>query len=131
MNREKGLAYCGLACCICSENETCAGCRKDGCNNKDWCKHFKCCKEKHLNGCWECEAFPCGDHSGGTYMHDKIRIHAFTEFIRRYGEEKLLNCLERIVKAGILYHYKGQLTGDYDQCKTVEEVIRMLEGNYD
>ena len=23
---EKGIAYCGLACCLCSHNEACPGC---------------------------------------------------------------------------------------------------------
>jgi NifB/MoaA-like Fe-S oxidoreductase len=27
----KQIAYCGLACCMCSENESCVGCRNDGC----------------------------------------------------------------------------------------------------
>jgi len=43
MNREKGLAYCGLACLICGENEMCAGCRNAGCKNKERCKHFNGC----------------------------------------------------------------------------------------
>ncbi len=122
MNREKGLAYCGLACCVCSENKLCAGCRNDGCKNKEWCKHFNCCKEKGLNGCWECDEFPCGG------MHYKVRILAFTEYIRQNGEEKMFNCLERNEKKGVLYHYPGQLVGDYDKCETVDDVIEMLKG---
>jgi len=122
VNREKGLAYCGLACCACDKNETCAGCRNAGCENKEWCKHFNCCKEKGLNGCWECGAFSCGG------MHDKPRVRAFAEYIKRNGEEKLLDCLERNEKLGIFYHYAGQLIGDYDKCETVDEVMAMLEG---
>lgn len=97
MNREKGLAYCGLACLICGENEMCAGCRNAGCKNKERCKHFNGCKEKGLNGCWECEEFPC---SG---MHDKVRVLAFAQFIKQHGEEKLIDCLERNEKAGIIF----------------------------
>ena len=122
MKREKGLAYCGLACCICGENENCAGCRNAGCKNKEWCKHFNCCKEKGLNGCWECDEFPCGG------MHDKIRVRAFAEFIKKNGEEKMMDCLEHNERLGIAYHYAGQYEGDYDKCKTVEDVIKMLEG---
>ena len=121
MNREKGISYCGLACCICNENETCAGCRSDGCENKDWCKHFKCCKEKKLCGCWECDSFPCGG------MHAKIRVLAFAEFIKQNGENKMLDCLEKNEKAGMVYHYRGKLVGDYDKCKTVDEIFKMLE----
>ena len=122
MNHEKGLAYCGLACCVCSENETCAGCRNEGCKNKEWCKHFNCCKEKGLNGCWECSKFPCGG------MHDKVRVFAFAEFIKQDGEKKMMDCLERNEKQGVVYHYPGQITGDYDKYKTVEEIVAMLRG---
>ena len=122
MRREKGLAYCGLACCVCDKNETCAGCRNAGCTNKEWCKHFSCCKEKGLNGCWECDEFPCGG------MHEKVRVLAFAEFIKQNGEEIMLECLERNKKAGIVYHYHGQLDGDYDKCKTVDAVMKILEG---
>jgi len=122
MNREKGLAYCGLACCACGENETCVGCRNAGCKNKEWCKHFNCCKEKGLNGCWECDEFPCGG------MHDKVRVFAFAQFIKQYGEDKTIDCLEYNEKNGVVYHYQGQLVGDYDKCETVDRVIKMLEG---
>ncbi len=121
MNKEKGFAYCGLACCICSENTTCAGCRNEGCKDKDWCKNFNCCKAKGLNGCWECTDFPC---TGS--MLDKIRIRTFSEFIRDYGEEKLITCLERNEKAGMVYHYSGKLTGDYDIPQTEEGIIELI-----
>ncbi len=121
MNKEKGFAYCGLACCICSENTTCAGCRNEGCKDKDWCKNFNCCKSKGLNGCWECTDFPC---TGS--MLDKIRIRTFSEFIRDYGEEKLITCLERNEKAGMVYHYSGKLTGDYDIPQTEEGIIELI-----
>ena len=122
MNRGKGLAYCGLACCACDKNDTCAGCRDAGCTGKEWCKHRNCCIEKGLSGCWECGEFPCGG------MHDKIRVFAFAEFIRQNGEDKMMDCLERNEKSGIVYHYPGQLDGDYEKCKTVDEVMKMLEG---
>jgi hypothetical protein len=75
MKREIDLAYCGLACCVCSAKETCAGCRNLGCKSMESCKHFDCCREKGFSGCWECNEFPCGG------MHDKVRVRAFVEFI--------------------------------------------------
>ena len=119
MNHEKGLAYCGLACCVCS-NKACAGCRNAECENKEWCKHFNCCKDKGISGCWECEEFPCGG------MREKVRVLAFAEFIKQNGEEKMMRCLEQNKNNGIVYHYQGQHIGDYDQCETVDEVIDML-----
>lgn len=57
----KAIAFCGLACCVCSENKGCVGCQDGGCESHGWCKNYNCCKEKGLNGCWECSEFPCTD----------------------------------------------------------------------
>lgn len=122
MDQSKGLAYCGLACCVCGENETCAGCRNEGCTDRNWCKNFTCCREKKLHGCWECESFPC---TGS--MLDKLRIHAFAQFIKENGEEELLRCLARNEQQGIVYHDKGQLTGDYDNFDTQDEIIDFIK----
>jgi hypothetical protein len=121
MKREKGIAYCGLTCCVCSENETCVGCKNQGCRLVDRCKNFNCCTEKGLAGCWECDEFPCSDS-----ILDSVRIKAFARFIGEYGEEMLMDCLERNERAGIVYHYEGELTGDYDKPSTEEEIIAMI-----
>ena len=38
MKRELGIARCGLACCLCSENVKCKGCKQDGFLDLSWCK---------------------------------------------------------------------------------------------
>lgn len=100
------IAYCGLVCCVCSENKDCIGCQDRGCEIHGWCKNYNCCKEKGLNGCWECTEFPC---SGS--MLNKPRIRAFAEFAKRYGADELEKCLLRNKEKGIIYHYDGQLVG--------------------
>ena len=60
-------------------------------------------------------------------MLDKIRIRAFAEFARRYGVDELEKCLIRNKENGIVYHYDGQLVGEYDKCQSVEEVIQMIK----
>lgn len=117
MDKTKGIAYCGLACAVCGENAECAGCRNDGCKDRDWCKNRLCCLEKGYKGCWECEDF--GERCG---MLKKPRIHAFAEFIRDNGEDTLLSCLEKNEAAGVRYHYAGELVGDYDKLETEEEI---------
>lgn len=121
MKREKGFAYCGLACCICSENETCVGCRNEGCKDKQWCKNFNCCREKGIAGCWECSEFPC---SGS--MLDKTRIKVFARFIQENGEERFMDLLEKNEQAGLVYHYAGQLVGDYDKPSTEEGILNLI-----
>ncbi len=117
----KGIAYCGLACCACSENKDCAGCRNDGCKGKEWCKSYSCCKGDGKENCWECEKYPCG-----YPMLEKPRIKAFAEYIRTYGERDLIAALGRLEREGVLYHYPGKLIGDYDLFQTQEELFQFL-----
>jgi hypothetical protein len=37
-----------------------------------------------------------------------------------------MDCLERNEKAGIVYHYKDQLIGDYDKFQTEEDIINFI-----
>ncbi len=39
MRRELGIARCGLACCLCSENEHCGGCDSGDCPDTGWCEN--------------------------------------------------------------------------------------------
>lgn len=121
MDRAKGIAFCGLACCVCSENAACAGCRNDGCKDREWCAILRCCREKKIKGCYACADFPCDEK-----MLQKTRVRAFCRFMQRYGEDALLRALERNEKAGVVYHMKGCLTGDYDAPDTEEGVLAML-----
>ncbi len=118
MIKERGIAYCGLACCSCSENAECPGCKNDGCRDREWCKNRNCCIEKGLNGCWECAEFPC---AGG--MLDKKRIRAFARYVREFGEADLIRVLERNERRGIVYHHPGTLVGDYDRFDTEERIL--------
>jgi hypothetical protein len=118
---EKGLAYCGLACCLCSENANCAGCRNAGCTGKDSCRIYRCCKEKGIAGCWECQAFPCD-----ARMFTNPRVRAFVRFAAAHGEEKLLDVLAANVEKGLVYHYPNKLVGDYD-LQSEEAILQLLE----
>lgn len=115
------MGYCGLACCVCSQNETCAGCRNGGCKDRDWCQNRKCCIEKGISGCWECDKFPCG-----AGMLDKLRPRVFAKFASRCGEDALLDRLEENEAAGMLYHYEGGFTSDYDAAETEDELVRLI-----
>ncbi len=127
MKRELGIARCGLACCLCSENVRCKGCPADGfleldwCESADWCENRRCVLEKNINACYECSETDCRK---GMFA-DKIKPRAFTEFVRRYGIEKLLDCLERNEKNGIVYHRRG-IIGDYDDFDDFEELIKFI-----
>lgn len=119
MKREYGIARCGLACCLCSENETCAGCGTTGCPDHAWCKNLKCSNEKGVVGCYDCpEECRIG-------LLSKTKPYGFVQFIHRYGKEKLLDCLENNEKNGVVYHRQG-IVGDYDNFDDVERLIEFI-----
>lgn len=54
MKRELGIARCGLACCLCSENISCQGCNSGQCPDREWCENRKCSIEKSQTHCYSC-----------------------------------------------------------------------------
>ena len=120
MRRELGIARCGLACCLCSENATCDGCDSGSCPDAATCEVRACSMERELARCYECPE-PCQ-----RGILSKIKPRAFTEFARRFGEEHLLDCLERNEAAGVVYHREG-ITGDYDDFDDLEQLIAFIE----
>ena len=110
MKRELGIARCGLACCLCSENAACFGCDSGQCPDKEWCENRKCSIEKEIQHCYEC------DEECRKGLLGKIK----------YGEEYLLDCLERNEANGIVYHREG-INGDYDDFDDVEALIEYIK----
>ena len=55
----------------------------------------------------------------------KIKPYTFTLFAKKYGEEKLLDCLERNEKNGVVYHRDG-INGDYDDFDDVEQLMNFI-----
>ena len=119
MRRELGIARCGLACCLCTENADCNGCDSNGCPDNDFCENKKCSIAKGLTHCYTCE-----EHCRKGLL-GKIKPYAFTLFAKKYGEEKLLDCLERNEKNGVVYHREG-INGDYDDFDDVEQLMNFI-----
>lgn len=119
MKRNLGIARCGLACCLCSENNVCGGCNSGSCPDTGRCVNQQCSMDKGIPHCFDCaEACRQG-------MLANIKPYGFTLFAKRYGLETLLDCLERNEKADVLYHREGY-TGDYDDFDDVEALIRFI-----
>lgn len=119
MKRELGIARCGLACCLCSENDWCNGCNSGTCPDVDGCENRKCSLQRQISHCSECTE----DCRKG--LLSKIKPCGFTLFAKRYGVQALLDCLERNEQNGVVYHRKG-IVGDYDDFTDVEELIRFI-----
>ena len=76
---------------------------------------------KGLDACWACTDSACRKGLFAT----KIKALAFTEYVRRYGTEALLDRLEANEKAGIVYHREG-IMGDYDEFDDLEALIEFI-----
>jgi len=120
MKRELGIARCGLACCLCLENEHCGGCDAGDCPMAIRCENRSCSRERGIMHCFECEEI-CRK---GILM--KIKPFGFSEFARRYGVEMLLDRLATNEQAGIVYHRHG-IMGDYDAFEDVEALISFIQ----
>ena len=121
MKRELGFGRCGLACCLCSENDVCAGCDSGSCPDKDRCENRRCSAEKGLGGCFACaEVLQCTKG-----LLQKVKPRAFTLFIRRRGKEALLDVLEQNESRGVVYHRSG-VNGDYDAFETPQQLLCFL-----
>lgn len=83
------------------------------------CENKRCSLDKQLEHCYEC---PENCRKG---LLSKIKPYGFTQFIKRYGEETLLDCLEENEKNGIVYHRTG-VFGDYDDFDDVETLISFI-----
>ena len=120
MKRELGIARCGLACCLCSENDHCKGCNSGDCPDKDWCENRRCSMQRETAHCYECHE----DCRKG--LLSKIKPYGFTLFAKQYGVTALLDCLERNEQNGVVYHRSGIL-GDYDEFDDVEKLIIFIK----
>ena len=118
MKRELGIARCGLACCLCSENGHCAGCRD--CQDRGWCENRRCSLERGVASCAECGEADCRKGLLG-----KVKPYGFTLFVKRYGAQRLLDCLEENERRGVVYHREG-ISGDYDGFEDVEALISFI-----
>ena len=120
MKRELGIARCGLACCLCSENDSCGGCDSGNCKGTESCENRECSMQKQISHCYDCDE-EC--RKGLLY---KNKPYAFNLFVKRYGEKELLDCLERNEENGVVYHRSG-ISGDYDDFDDAEKLIAFIQ----
>lgn len=97
------IAYCGLSCGHCFLTDWCGSCRTiyNTCSfalayPDGVCPNAACCKEKGLDGCYECsELYDCkkGFYSLGK---DTNAIRAMALFIKKYGKKELLRVMDKL-----------------------------------
>lgn len=117
---EKDLAMCGLACVLCSD-EACNGCKARGCKQGSDCSVYQCAITRNIDGCYECDDFPCEEK-----MLQGIRNRAFNRYAGTYGKQALLNRLRINFDNGITYHRSNGFKGDYDLLTNEDDILRLI-----
>lgn len=118
---EKDLALCGLACVLCSQ-EDCPGCKERGCKEGSDCPVYQCATGKGLDGCYQCDEFPCEEK-----MLQGVRNRAFNRYAKEHSKQALLDRLRDNFEKGIVYHKPDGLKGDYDMMDTENEIIQLIQ----
>ncbi|MBN1797748.1 MAG: DUF3795 domain-containing protein [Spirochaetales bacterium] len=121
---ENSIAYCGLVCKLCHLAGTCNGCKITETNcgkylSQEGCYHRDCCTQKNIDGCWECDEYPCARDMfiGKT----KGEILGFCTCIKEQGKRKFIEYLVQNMKAGIKYGIESY--GDLN-AKQVLELLK-------
>ena len=119
------ISYCGLICALCHLAAECDGCRSDSnaCSKHltaSGCFQRACCTGNNLQGCWECDRFPCHEDMYSD-SHDP-KIKAFARYIRNHGAEEFISRILINRDKGLDVKYGG----DYDN-KTESEATRLID----
>lgn len=122
------IAYCGLSCGHCFLTSWCGSCRTiyNTCSfataSPDGvCPNAACCKQKGLDGCYECdELYDCkkGFYSLGKETN-AIRVMAL--FIQKHGKKELLRVLDTLHSKKKFEKIQEVLGDD------IEEGLKILE----
>ncbi len=122
------IAYCGLSCGHCFLTAWCGSCRTiyntcsfATCSPNGVCPNTACCKEKGLDGCYECsELYDCkkGFYSLGK---DTNAIRAMALFIKKHGKKELLLVMDEMHSTN-KFEKIQEVLGD-----EIDEGLRILE----
>lgn len=119
------VGYCGLICTFCHEANTCGGCKckENKCENSmsdNGCYQYNCCKQKGINGCWECDEACCG--KGMFSEHHDLRNRVFVKCAKQEGIRQLCEYVLKNQLNGIFYGWNR----DYDNLGSEQTVIELL-----
>ena len=125
------VAYCGLSCNHCFLGEWCGGCRTNynvcsfATESPDGqCPNVKCCREKELDGCYECPGLETCEKGFFIPSNDGANAaKAQSLYIRKYGKKAFLEVQDRIHEKYQFSKVQEILGQDY------REAFRILEEN--
>ena len=121
------IAYCGFSCNHCFLGQWCGSCRSDyNCCSyatlfeDGLCPQAVCCREKGLDGCWECEALD-GCKKGYYSIENEYLGKASALFIRKHGKADSTRMIERAMATD------PESPKVFDKEGSVEKVLQKME----
>ncbi|MBO7565220.1 MAG: DUF3795 domain-containing protein [Clostridiales bacterium] len=124
------IAYCGLSCAHCFLKDWCGSCRTKyntcsyaKCSPDGVCPNAACCREKGLDGCYECDDIRDCKHGFYSLGKEVHAIKSMSLFIRKYGKKEVQTVLENLHKKQDFEKIQEVLGDDIDQG------LRILEEN--
>ena len=123
------IAYCGFSCNHCFLGEWCGGCKSvfSCCSfgtlfEGGKCPNMACCKERRIDGCYECEDL--ADCKKGFYKDGNdgsVACKAQAVFLKKYGKETFLQVQDALHKS---YDFKKvqEILGE-----NLEDAVKILE----
>lgn len=120
----KEIGYCGNHCEYCFFTE-CDGCKSSNpsCSYANLfddkiCPNAVCCKNKDINGCWECEKVAvCRT---GFFSSGENDAKAYALYIKQHGAEKYTKTILKLIKKG--YNYPREFK-DINDIEMISEIF--------
>lgn len=124
------IAYCGFSCNHCFLGQWCGSCRSDyNCCSYATiceggvCQNVSCCKDKQIDGCYECEdLIDCekGFYTKGNDGADSCKAQAI--FISRHGKAAILKVHDKLHEEYPSFKKTQEILGN-----NVQEGLERLE----
>ena len=123
------VAICGLSCNHCFLGEWCGACRTEynTCSFAIYsegriCPNVKCCNEKNIDGCYECDELEICEKGFYVSSNDGANAaKAQSLYIRKYGKKEFLKVQSRLHEKYEFEKVQEILGQDY------KEALRILE----
>lgn len=124
------IAYCGFSCNHCFMGQWCGSCRTEYngcsfamCSSDKKCPNVRCCQEKGIDGCYECEELEACQKGFYNPKNDSANAaKAQAMYVRKHGKKEFLKTHDRLHKKYDFGKTQEMLGQDmYKGLKTLEE----------
>lgn len=131
---QKGIdmtSFCGFSCKHCPMGESCGGCKSffnccsyGTCFDDNMCPNVKCCREKGINGCYECVEVDFCEIGFFAKEGEGISAKAQAMFIKKYGKQEHQKVLDNLSKKFDAKRIQEMLGFDIDEALDILEENR-------